>query len=261
MAGSQLILTGTISVCAFVAILLQSPSIVRHAFYETFLHVHIALVIVATSAVYVHLRSLPQQVFVMSAVICWAIERLLRVWKLVRNNTGNGITKAEVEALPGDAVRVTLRIAKPWKFQPGQHVYLSMPTVGQMQSHPFSLAWSDERTDPSKEKALPMARQDIFAARKTTMSLVIRRRTGFTDKMFTKAESSPGGKFVTTAFVEGPYGDQNFQSYGTVMLFAAGIGITHQVPHVRDLVAAYSNGTCATRKVVLVWIIQSPEHL
>ena len=42
------------------------------------------------------------------------------------------------------------------------------------------------------------------------------------------------------------------------MLFAAGVGITHQVPHVRSLVAAYANGTCATRKVTL---IQSPEHL
>ena len=49
---------------------------------------------------------------------------------------------------------------------------------------------------------------------------------------------SAQGKFVTTAFVEGPYGYQSFQSYGTVMLFAAGVGITHQVPHVRDLVAA-----------------------
>lgn len=45
------------------------------------------------------------------------------------------------------------------------------------------------------------------------------------------------------------------------MLFAAGVGVTHQVPHVRALVAAYANGTCATRQIVLVWIIQSPEHL
>ena len=66
---------------------------------------------------------------------------------------------------------------------------------------------------------------------------------------------------MATAFVEGPYGKQTFQSYGTVMLFAAGVGITHQVPHVRDLVSAYAAGTCATRKVTLVWIIQSPEHL
>ncbi|KAI7515284.1 ferric reductase like transmembrane component, partial [Hortaea werneckii] len=94
-----------------------------------------------------------------------------------------------------------------------------------------------------------------------SMSLIVRRRTGFTDKMFKKAERSPAGKFITTAFVEGPYGEQCLQSYGTVMLFAAGVGITHQVPHVRDLVNAYADGTCATRKVVLVWIIQSPEHL
>ena len=56
-------------------------------------------------------------------------------------------------------------------------------------------------------------------------------------------------------------GNQSLNSYGTVMLFAAGVGITHQVPHVRALVAAYANGTAATRKVVLVWIIKSPEHL
>jgi hypothetical protein len=33
------------------------------------------------------------------------------------------------------------------------------------------------------------------------------------------------------------------------------------VPHVRDLVVGYANGTVAARKVVLVWVIQSPEHL
>lgn len=50
-------------------------------------------------------------------------------------------------------------------------------------------------------------------------------------------------------------------SYGTVMLFAGGVGITHQVPHVRNLLAGFANGSVATRKVVLVWVIQAPEHL
>ena len=50
-------------------------------------------------------------------------------------------------------------------------------------------------------------------------------------------------------------------SYGTVMLWAAGIGITHQLPHVRDIVTKYANGSTATRRLTLVWIIQSPEHL
>jgi hypothetical protein len=56
-------------------------------------------------------------------------------------------------------------------------------------------------------------------------------------------------------------GSQSHRSYGTVLLFAAGVGITHQVPHVRDLVVGYSNNTAAVRKITLVWIIQSPEHL
>jgi hypothetical protein len=42
------------------------------------------------------------------------------------------------------------------------------------------------------------------------------------------------------------------------MLFAAGVGISHQVSQVRDLVARYEEGTAAVRKVVLIWIIQSP---
>jgi len=45
------------------------------------------------------------------------------------------------------------------------------------------------------------------------------------------------------------------------MLFAAGVGITHQIPYVRSIVASHANNTSATRRLVLVWIIQSPEHL
>ncbi len=258
----NLILTGTIGVCAFLAILLQSPSIVRHAFYETFFHIHIILVVLSLVVLWAHLAGLPQQKqLLLPAILCWVAERFVRMYLLIRRNVGNGVTKAEVEALPGDAVRITLRIAKPWRFRPGQHIYMYMPSVGLWTSHPFSLAWSQEVDSYANEKALPAARQDVLSTKAVSMSLIVRRRTGFTDRMWSKAERSPQGKLVTTAFVEGPYGDQSFQSYGTVMLFAAGVGIAHQVPHVRDLVAAYANGMGATRKVTLVWIIQSPEHL
>ena len=45
------------------------------------------------------------------------------------------------------------------------------------------------------------------------------------------------------------------------MLFAGGVGISHAVPHVRALVAGHANGSVAARKIILDWIIQSPEHL
>lgn len=261
IATRTMTLTGTIGLAAFLIILFTSPSIIRHAFYEVFLGVHVILAFVAFVTIWMHMHNIPAQTLLTGTVVCWAFERFARMYRLVTTNysRSKGVTKAYVEALPGDAIRVTLHVARPWKFRPGQHLYLHMPSVGLMTNHPFSVVWSEEAPDPNGEKALPMSRQDVLAAKTTSLSLVIRRRTGFTDSLYKKAEAK--GSFTANAFVEGPYGSECFQSYGTVMLFAAGVGITHQVPHVRDLVRGYANGTAATRKVILVWIIQSPEHL
>lgn len=258
---SDMILWGVIGTASFVFILLHSPSAIRHAFYETFLQFHIAAVSLAVAAVWIHLKGLPQLRIMYGVVSLWVFERTCRLILIIMRNVGSGGTKADVEVLPGDAVRVTIRMARPWKFRPGQHAYIYMPSIGLWTNHPFSLAWSDEEEDLSEEKGLAMNRQDILEMRKTSVSMIIRRRTGFTERLFKKADLSPAGKFTTSALIEGPYGGENLTSYGTVMLWAAGIGIAHQVPHVRDIVASFANGTTATRRLTLVWIIQSPEHL
>lgn len=148
--NSQLIMTGMVGTCAFVGLMLFSPSILRHAFYETFLGVHILLAITSIVGVWMHLEGMREKGFVMAACVIWIVERGLRLITILRRNVGNGGTQAEVEALPGDAVRVTLRVAKPWKFTPGQHVYMYMPSVGHITSHPFSLAWDEELAKDSK---------------------------------------------------------------------------------------------------------------
>lgn len=166
------------------------------------------------------------------------------------------------EALPGEAVRLDIRLARPWHFRPGQHAFITIPSIGLWTSHPFSVAWSSEDNPTDSEKGLTLERHDPLANHDTTVSLVVRRRTGFTDALFQQARNAPKGCITLNALVEGPYGgSQVLHSYGTVLLFAGGIGITHQVPFVRDLVARFANGTVATRRVCLVWIIQSPEHM
>jgi hypothetical protein len=107
--------------------------------------------------------------------------------------------------LPGNACRVTVDMARPWTFKSGQHAYLYMPAIGLWTSHPFSVAWSEEAERLDNEK-LAMTRQDILAMQKTSMSFIIRERTGFTKKLFKRAEASPDGKFFTNCFAEGPYG-------------------------------------------------------
>ncbi|KAL9592364.1 MAG: hypothetical protein Q9179_006788 [Wetmoreana sp. 5 TL-2023] len=252
---------------AFVAIVLQASAVLRHAFYETFLHLHIALVILSIVFLWKHLDNTHPQKYLLAVIIIWAIERLTRFASLVYRNVGRGGTKAELELLPGDACRVTLKMVRPWAFQPGQYAFITVPSVGLWTSHPFSLAWSNGGTDEKNqdsEKGYQISADDILSSSrdKTSMSLIIRRRSGFTDKLFQKAERSASGITTISAYVEGPYGGHTvLHSYGTVMIFAGGVGITHQVPFVRDLVAGYASGTVAARKVILVWVIQSPEHL
>lgn len=243
---------------------IQAASVFRHAFYEIFKHLHVTLAVLAVIGVFSHLnlKGLPQVPLVVGVIIIWVVEHNARMFRVIYRNVGKGGSKALVEALPGQAVRVTVEFARPWIFKPGQHAYLYMPAIALWQSHPFSVAWSDEASRPDEKGGLLRSQQDVLAMQRTTMCFVIRARTGFTAKLSLKAEASPEGRFYTKCFAEGPYGGHHkMHSYGTVMLIAGGVGITHQVPHVRDLVAGYANGTIATRKVVLVWIIQSPEHL
>jgi predicted ferric reductase len=239
-------------------------SVLRHAFYETFKYTHIALIILSLVAIWchLHLSRLPQVTILFGVVAIWGTERSLRIAKLFYRNIGNGGSKALVECLPGNAMRVTVDLARPWTFKPGQHAYLYMPVIGLWTSHPFSVAWSEETENLSEKRGLASNEQEILALRKTKISFIIRARTGFTNTLFKKAGAAPDGRMYTTCFAEGPYGGLNvMHSYGTVMLFAGGVGISHQVPYVRDLVAGFANGTVATRKVILVWVIQNPEHL
>jgi len=245
--------------------MLHSPSALRHAFYETFLVLHIIAVALAVTGVYYHL-SIKGYVwlwYLKVAIALWAFDRGLRLLRVLYRNVGRKMTTATCEALPGDAIRVTLHLARPWTFKPGQHLYLYMPRLALWTSHPFTISWSeDEQYVKFDEEKLSLHRQDIIHEGQSTLSLIIRRRTGFTNTLYKKAYDSPERIFTTRALVEGPYGKvDTLGSYGTVVLIAGGVGITHPVPYLRELVNGYAQGTVATRRITLVWAIQSPEHL
>ena len=46
-----------------------------------------------------------------------------------------------------------------------------------------------------------------------------------------------------------------------MLLFAGGVGITHQLSHLAPLILGSCNGTVATRKIVLVWSVPTAECL
>lgn len=272
LAKSSFLQYGMLATVAMTIILVQSPSAVRHAFYETFLHIHQVLAFATVLGVYVHCKqgNLPQMNYLQWIVAIWLLERSFRMLRILyRNVSTSGCTKATVEALPGDACRVTFELKRPWKVTPGCHVYAYLPTVSFWMSHPFSIAWSDSRPTPYltlEDEKLPTSQQDLgveIPTRTTTsISLIMSKRSGMTAKLYNRARASPTGIITIAAAVEGPYGGlESLHSYGTVILFAGGVGITHQISHVRDLLAKYEEGSVATQKIIFVWSVRTTEQL
>ena len=59
---------------AMVFIIFQASSVFRRAFYETFLHIHIALVILAIAGIWLHLEGTAQLFYIQIVVGAWAVE-------------------------------------------------------------------------------------------------------------------------------------------------------------------------------------------
>jgi predicted ferric reductase len=262
---------GLVGTVAFTFLGIQAWSPFRHAFYETFLNIHRLMVVLALVGLYVHLEQhgLPQLPWMHIVIGMWCVEiamRLLRIWYTSLNFTSTSHIK--VEALPGEACRVTIDLKRPWNPRPGCHVHVYLPALNPLTpwtSHPFSVAWSPETNMDDKEMTLRKLESDVapFAPRSSKqISLICRARTGLTRKMYERAAAAPYNSFTTWGAIEGPYGGHHsLDSYGTVLLFAGGVGITHQVMYLKHLVEGAANGTTATQKIVLIWTIPDTECL
>ncbi|KAF9885308.1 hypothetical protein FE257_013025 [Aspergillus nanangensis] len=253
---SGFIRAGLVAVCAFAFILVHSPSPIRHAFYETFLHVHIAVVATVLVTLWIHLDHRPAQSLLLAAIVLWGLERLARVTAIIYRNCGRRLTVAVIESLPDDLLRIALYMPRPWHIKPGQHVYLCIPTIGLWTTHPFSVAWSD--ADPDED----YDHDNEHPNPKGALYLLVRRRSGFTDSLAKRVTKTSSGVLPIHAIVEGPYGEiHSMDSYGTVMLFAGGAGITHHLPYISHLVRGHAKGIVAAQRITLVWAIRSPGYL
>lgn len=272
---SPFIYSGLIATIGFTLILLQSPKLFRGLSYEFFLHLHfvLALLVMVFLWRHLHLEQLPQKKLLLGAVIIWGAGRGLRLATLLYRSLGRGGSTAKVESLASGAVQITITTPRPWKYRPGQSLYLTLPAIGLWTAHPFSVAWAALEADhltrsgsvrSEYNEKNPIVRPrlpEVEVTGEQTVSLIVKKHAGLTQKLWHHARNAETAVSLN-ALIEGPYGNQrSLSSYGTVMLFASGVGITHQLGYVKELVQGYGQGTVATRRVTLVWVIPSTECL
>ncbi|KAI9736728.1 MAG: hypothetical protein M1834_000932 [Cirrosporium novae-zelandiae] len=84
----------------------------------------------------------------------------------------------------------------------------------------------------------------------TSLSLLLKAQTGLTKKLIDYSE--PEESFLV--WIDGPYGSPlNVGDYGSVVMFASGIGIAAQMPYIKELLDGYRNCTVRTRSIHLLW--------
>ncbi|CAK7266910.1 hypothetical protein SEPCBS119000_002275 [Sporothrix epigloea] len=277
--------SGMVGSAAFIPLVVISLSPLRHSFYEFFLTTHILLALTIFICVWVHCATsavaggLPQLPWIIAVILLWMTERVCRVGlQAYRSWSRNGLSQAVVEPMRGDCSRVTIHLPRFVNVQPGTHAYLRFADINPLECHPFSIAWV--KHTPLGGDILPVAEEGYckmstplisFNASKkghllrTSVSFVIGAQNGFTRKLYNRAVEAcaHGSSFATfKALFEGPYaGHHSLDSYGHAVLIAGATGITHQISYLRHLIEGYAEGTVATRRITLVWVVRDYEAL
>lgn len=120
---------------------------------------------------------------------------------------------------------------------------------------------------------LPVHHRELVtlnAPKRTTMHFIISKHSGFTKALYDAAEKTKnsGGEkgespsLQLMGMFEGPYGGHHtYDSYGTSIFVAGGVGITHCIGYVKHLLQSYTKGIAATQKIKLVWVVRKVENI
>ena len=210
----------------------------RHYQHELFQKSHYFMAIAILYTAWRHLDDAPRsrRLFVYLAAGVFVILVLLRISRLLlRNVTRSKAGGSTVVTQIQDTVRVQIKVPRPWKIRAGQYVYIWMSGVSfwsTFQSHPFVISWWDD-----------------VQGKGVNIYLLISPRSGFTGKLLRHT-----GSRALSCWIDGPYGLWlNAADYGSVLMFATGIGIAAQVPYVKEILQMRRESKARTQNISLIW--------
>lgn len=217
----------------------------RDVGYELFVAQHIAAAAVLLWVLFVHVPTYAQYNIWMSVgflVFDWGARI---VWGALRNTHALGRTglrrpgyAARLEHLPGDMVRLTIdRVDFDWRA--GQHVYITLPGLRPLETHPFTIANPPQLHG---EKSL---------------KLWIRARSGFSRSLYKAAAKNAGTDRTYRTFISGPWGSPpDCTQYDTLVLVACASGFSFILPVLQDTLRRRGY----VRDITLHWIIKNGDQ-
>lgn len=211
------------------------PTIRRLTGYEFFRITHKLGAILFLIGCWVHWPEAFQ--WIAGALAIYLFDKLWKYsWYVVKYRKAGGKTtlcgKVSTDADGASVAIITISNTGIGRWQPGQHVYLSCITLGEWQSHPFSVANTGQNTNE--------------------MLLIVREKSGMTRKLLDHLSSTTE---PVTVMLDGPFGffryDYLFNS--NILLIVGGTGISFALS-VLDYFSKQDRDRYATVK--LVWYIR-----
>ena len=232
-------------------ILLSSLFPIRRLAYELFVLQHLASASVLLWVLYVHVpKYAAYNIYLSIGIISldWLTRICWSLWRNISLRLAGDIHppwrklgyRVEVQAMPGDITELTLH-GIPFRWRPGQHIRLTIPRLGPLESHLYTVSNACSRS-PSKST--------------TEAYLVVRAHSGFSGRLYRHALKQQG-LFSMRAFISGPYGDPPaWNTFETLVLVAASTGASFILPIVESIL----DDPCCVRRIDFLLLLRHKEH-
>ncbi|KAI1434381.1 ferric reductase NAD binding domain-containing protein [Xylaria sp. CBS 124048] len=228
----------------------------RSMAYEVFVIQHIVTAVMFLYVVYVHVPDYAKyNVWFAIAAICFdrACRLFILAWqniKLERKQTcckgGQRLGHQTQLSAIGNSMTVVTITGAHFKWSTGQHVYLWIPRIGLLETHPYTIATSH---------SLP------GTCICNSIQLVVRAHNGFSRRLndFARDAEASGKKQMVTSFVLGPYGQPpRWDVFETLVLIAASTGASYTLPILESLLE--SKHTTCTKRVDFILATRQGEE-
>lgn len=228
---------------------------IRNLSYEFFVVQHIITFFGFIIAVMFHLPStaLYSRVYIYIPIALFLVDRGIRSMRFAWNNARPG--KATIVALDGGVTRITVKSKTIKKWNPGAHVFLSIPKFGPGQSHPATIA-----SIPSSHSGDLVF---ILKSHRGFTSRLLKTASNSTTALLPAKEESPSPAsteaLTYTALIDGPYGSSHsdFCSFDTVFLISGSTGTTFTLPILLDIAARSQKSRLPVKRVIFLWIVKN----
>eukprot|EP01041_Mallomonas_annulata_P003178 gene3178-6273_t len=253
----------------FICIVFPSvlPSF-RRVYFEAFYYLHHFFIILFLMVLWHATRS---WYFVTASFILWVADHALRLMNCIG-------TEVEVVSLNvssnGSVVELTYQNVLKWHslgtvhvHQPGQYMYLNIPSISTLQWHPFTISSS---TSSSTSHTIKSKGEKQWTGKliQLAMNMKNNKTYGTTPSSSASSLSEYSLKDIVV-IVDGPYGAPlSFSEYSHVLLVAGGIGITPYASLLNSIcneraerqqnesivISSEDSSSCCTYR--LIWIVK-----